>query len=65
MYIPAISKAILGLEVNLWKFKLLVVREVRIRKSWSISSLVVSLLSLKYLRLLLGASFNSKAIWDG
>jgi hypothetical protein len=59
-------EAILGIKVNHWKSKLAAVREARHQEELGdILSCCISSLPLKYLGLPLGASFESKAIWDG
>jgi hypothetical protein len=60
------SGAISGLEVNIQKSELVVVREVLHTKELAnILNYNISSLPLKYLGLPLSASFKSKAIWDG
>lgn len=58
-------EAILGLKVNLRKSVLVAVGEVLHQKELAgILNCDISFLPLTYLRLPLGASFKSKAIWD-
>jgi len=59
-------EAISGLKVNLQKFELVAVGKISyIEGLANILSCNISSLSLRYLGLLLGAPFKSKAIWDG
>jgi hypothetical protein len=56
----------LGLKVNLWKSKLVVVGQVSNQKELvDILNCSISSLRLKYLGLSLGAPFKCKGIWDG
>jgi hypothetical protein len=59
-------EAISGLQINLKKFELVAVGEVpNIEELASILSCRISYFPMKYLGLPLGASFKSRAIWDG